>query len=279
MVKEAFEGVRRGTFHSFIAAAAVALAMSVLGFFAYGALNLQRFASGLLNQLQIEAYISSALPESSHFELQKTIESLDPRWKVQYISKDQAATTFAKEFDSQIFDVLKDNPLPASFKITLPPTQNISDAYKQAVDKLNSLDGIDDVVYDKDLLDLILSSRQKLSDWGYFGTIAVILIALGIIFNAARVKIDSHKDAVQLMSLLGATPLVMRSIYLIQLAILGGIGGIISTMIIVSLKTLMQMRVASGLEIVAPHSYLLAIGGLILGMMGGGLAVGRYLRV
>ncbi|MCX6641348.1 MAG: permease-like cell division protein FtsX [bacterium] len=279
ILKESIEGLRRGLFHSFIAAAAAGLAMCVLGLFAYGALNLQRTAQGLLNQMQIEAFISLALPESRHSDLQRAVETLDQRWQVKYVSRTEAASLFAREFDSQLFDVLKANPLPASFKITLPLQSVQPDSFRSAAARLIALPGIEDAVYDSDLLNMIYAGKQRLSSWGYFGSIAIILIALGLIFNAARLKIDAQRDGIHLMSLLGATPWMLRGIYLTQGAILGGIGGLVSSILIVGLRFVVQMRLAGGIDLVLPHPYLPAVGGLLLGMIGGGLAVGRYLRV
>jgi cell division transport system permease protein len=155
-LKEGASGLRRGKFHSFVVVASIALAVGVLGFFYYGSLNLQRAARGLLQQLQFEAFISPSIPEDQHPQLLASIQSLDARWKITYVSKAEAAARFRKEFDPLLFDILKENPLPASFQVSLPPQALNPVAAREAAQRLHEIDGIDEVVYDQDLLALYL---------------------------------------------------------------------------------------------------------------------------
>lgn len=278
VLKEGVEGLGRGVFYSFIAVAASALAVFVLGLFAYSAVNLQRAAEDLLSALQFEAFVSPAVPESLHTELEKVVQALDSRWKIAYISRDEAAAVFAKEFDPELFDVLKENPLPASFRINLPPQAMCPDSAKVAAERLLAVDGIDDVIYDREIINMFHSGSQKLTRWGLVIGCLAVLLAVGLSFNSLRLKIRAQREAMNLMSLLGATPGALRAVHWAQGAILGSMGGLLGAALILFAAALIQFRLVKGVEIAIPHPYLPVVAGCILGMLGGLLAVGRYLR-
>jgi cell division transport system permease protein len=278
-ISEGTTGIRRGWFHSLVVLAATALAVSVLGFYYYGGVNLQHATEGLLQQLQFEAFIAPSLPESQHPELLKRLQQLDPRWKISYISHAEAAARFKKEFDPQLFDILKDNPLPASFQIVLPPQVLDVTAARGVAQRLQEVDGIDEVVYDQDLLALFQTGRQKLSQWGMItGSLAVIL-ALALTYNAVRLKIDNQREAVRLMALMGATPGMLRRVYWVQGTLLGLIGGIIGAVLLSLLTTLVESRLAHGYQLVGPSFVLCTLTGGALGFLGGAAAVGKYLKM
>jgi cell division transport system permease protein len=278
-LREGAGSILRGKFHSFVVAAATALAVAALGLYYYGALNLNRAAEGLLQQLQFEAFVAPSLPETQHPDLLRRIQALDPRWKITYISRAEAAARFAKEFDPQLFDVLKENPLPASFQIALPPQTLDALAARSIAQRLQEVDGIDEVVYDQDLLILFQNGRRKLSQWGLITGIVAVLLALSLTYNAVRLKIDHQREAVRLMSLLGATPGTLRCIYWIQGAVLGAIGGIVAAFVLVALAMLIETRLVAGFHVVGPSMILCVLAGGALGILGGVLAVGKYLKI
>jgi cell division transport system permease protein len=278
-LSEGTAGVRRGWFHSLVVVAATALAVGVLGFYYYGGLNLQHAAEGLLEQLQFEAFIAPSIPESKHPDLLARLQALDPRWKIVYISHAEAAARFEKEFDPQLFDVLKDNPLPASFQIVLPPQVLDVTAARGVAQRLQEVDGIDEVVYDQDLLALFQNGRQKLSQWGLItGSLAVIL-ALALTYNAVRLKIDNQREAIRLMALMGATPGMLRRIYWVQGILLGSGGGVIGAVLLSLLISLVESRLAHGYQLVGPSFVLCTLTGGALGVLGGMAAVGKYLKI
>lgn len=279
ILRESSHGLRRGVFHSFVTVSATVIALTVSAIFVYGLHNLQRATEGLLGTLQMQAFISLTVPEDQHPRLQQELQQIDQRWDILYVSRADAAAEFTREFDPEIFNVLKVNPLPASFRIGLPVEVMHPDSAGQIVNRLQSIEGIEDVIYDKGLLDLIHSGMRKLTLWGLLVTGLTLFIAVGITFNAIRLKIHSQQDAMNLMSLLGATPATLYAVYWIQGAILGILGGCLSAGIILAIRSILRMRIAGTIDIVAPHTYFLIVAGGILGILGGLLAVKKYLKV
>lgn len=276
---EGFAGLRQGVFHSFVSIAAITLAISILSLLFYGALNLRLAANNLLNFLQFEAFISLTIPESQHQEIVNAVQAIEKNAEVGYISRSQAAAKFACEFDPELFNVLKENPLPASVQIKFSERMTHPDSARILADQLLKIEGIDDVIYDQELMELIHAGMRKMTRWGaVFGLIACLLSA-GLTFNAVRLKIEAQREAVKLMSLLGTTPGILRSIFLLQGAILGSIGGGIGAVLMLGIAALAQLRLSPGLDVQIPHPYLPILVGCLLGIISGLAAVRRYLVV
>ncbi len=279
IIRESVDGLRRGVFHSYITIAAMIIAVTMAGIFIYSIYNLHKAAEGLLSSLQVQAFISMSVPEQNHTKLAERVQQFDPRWTVEYITRDEAAAEFAQEFDPELFNILKVNPLPASLRINLPAEMMQPDSISKVIDRISAVSGIDDVIYDHELLVLLHAGMNKLTIWGGIIAAITIFIAIGITFNAIRLKIHAQQDAMNLMSLLGASPALLHALYLCQGAILGIAGGLISAGIIIAIAGAISLRLTSDIVIALPHIYLLAIIGGILGIIGSLLAVRRYLAV
>ncbi len=277
-LQEGMGGLPRGGFHSFVVGAATTLAVGVLGCFYYGSINLQKAAQNLLDKFQFEAFISLSVPDSLHDELQQCVQKLDPHWKITYISRQEAAARFAREFDPTLFNILEENPLPASLTITLPPASFIPDSTRVLAQRIQSVEGIEDLIYDQQLLALLQEGQGSLFRWGLIAGMAAVLLAVGLTYNVVRLKIDAQRETIKLMSLLGATPGTQRGIYLVQGIILGMIGGLISAGGVALAGALLQFRFSPSLHLELPHVWLLMPAGGLLGMLGALLAAGKYLK-
>ncbi len=279
MLSEGLSDVRRGSFNSLVVVASLAVAVSVLGFYYYSRLNLQHASVKLLNQFQIEAFVSLAYPEDQHGALREKLQALNPRWQIAYVSRQQAAERFSQEFDPSIFSILQENPFPASFIITLPLPNLAPDSVGRMVELIDSIEPIDEVIFDAELLNLVHQTRRRLSEWGgVLGGLAVLL-AIALTYNAMRLKIDQQRSALYLMSLMGATTGMLRGIYWMQGILLGAAGGVLAAGVLQMVKFLFQVRWLGDLQLVLPQLWLTILVGAGLGWLGGLVAVGRGLKV
>ncbi len=277
-LQEGSRAARRGILHSLVAVGTLTLAVAILGFYYCARINLQRAAGGLLGQFQFEAFIALSLQENLHPDLQRRLQALDPRWRITYISRDEAAAKFSREFNPTLFRIFDENPLPASFVITLPSASLQPDSARRIADRILQLDGIEDLVYDQDLLRLLTMGRRQLNTWGFIFGILSLIIALALTNNAIRLKISRQRTALRLMSLLGATPRALRGTYLIQGMILGGVGGLLGWIGLSYLASALQIQFSPGLRLLLPSFWAMLSAGLFLGILGSALAAGRYLR-
>ncbi|MBU1882422.1 permease-like cell division protein FtsX, partial [bacterium] len=229
IISEALNGLRKSSLHTFVSVAAVTLAVLFISTFCYTIFNLKEATDNLLEGLEVQAFIALSVLSEQHESIKTGLLALDDRWQVTYISREAAAQEFAAEFDPDLFNVLDENPLPASFKIQLPSAA-MNPVYLQAVtENILALDGIDDVIYDRDLLEMLSAARQKAAAVGAVVALVVVLLAMGVTVNALRLKLYAQQEAFHMMQLLGATLRTIHTIIWMQGTILGLAGGILGT--------------------------------------------------
>lgn len=148
-----------------------------------------------------------------------------------YVTKEEAAKLHTDVIGEDFMTFLGGNPL-----------QNSYDIYLKAdyIDKINigkierqfrSSEMVSDVVYDKQLVDLVNDNIKKISMWMLIVSGFLALIAVLLINSSMRLSIYSNRFIIKTMQMVGATksfirkPFIMRSI---QLGIIGSVLAIIS---------------------------------------------------
>ena len=155
----------------------------------------------------------------------------------EYVSKDAAAKQHTDIIGEDFVTFLGENPLQNSFDIHLKADYVYRDSIAKVESQLRKNPMISDIVYDKQLVNLVNDNIKKVSMWiliisGFFTIIAVLLIN-----SSLRLSIHSNRFIIKTMQMVGATkafirkPFVMRSIRLgmigAGLAILALIGVLI----------------------------------------------------
>ncbi len=155
----------------------------------------------------------------------------------EYVSKDAAAKQHTDIIGEDFVTFLGENPLQNSYDIHLKADYVYKDSIAKVESQLRKNPMISDIVYDKQLVNLVNDNIKKVSMWiliisGFLTVIAVLLIN-----SSLRLSIHSNRFIIKTMQMVGATkafirkPFVMRSIRLgmigAGLAILALIGVLI----------------------------------------------------
>ena len=196
------------------------------------------------------------------------------------MSKEQALTDFREQFPSEyhLLQGLGENPLPASFVVTLAPRFRSSEAVKQWAKRLTTVAGVDQVQYSRDWIENLAM---------VIGFIELGAVAVGSILSAASVTIIAstirltllaRRDEIEILRLVGATGAFIKVPYLLEGAVLGAVGGLLSLAILRGGFDLFKLQlgptgrflgVESWLNFFPGHVSLLIIGaGLALGFTG-----------
>lgn len=137
-----------------------------------------------------------------------------------YVSKEQAAKEHTDIIGEDFVTFLGENPLQNSYDIHLKANYVERDSIAKIEGRLRKNPMISDIVYDKQLVNLVNDNIKKVSMWilivsGFLTVIAVLLIN-----SSLRLSIYSNRFIIKTMQMVGATksfirkPFVMRSIKL-----------------------------------------------------------------
>lgn len=142
----------------------------------------------------------------------------------EYVSKDAAAKQHTDIIGEDFVTFLGENPLQNSFDIHLKADYVYRDSIAKVESQLRKNPMISDIVYDKQLVNLVNDNIKKVSMWiliisGFFTIIAVLLIN-----SSLRLSIHSNRFIIKTMQMVGATKAFIRKPFVLRSVRLGIIG-------------------------------------------------------
>ena len=281
VMKEGFSGFRRAKLSMFAAVFAISVSLLLLSFFAILLVNANSIVESLRNKVEMEAFIGDQLSPDDVTNLKIQIELLDGIKEARFISKEAAATIFKEEFGEDIYKVLNFNPLPASFKIFLKDGYKTAKKAEVIYNQVKALRGVDDVIYRKQLLDM-LDNRGMTFLWITFGIgVFIALSSIILVANTIRLAIYAKRKIIQTMKLIGATRMFIRIPFMIEGLVQGVIGGLVAAGVVFIVFNYLERWMSVSLSDfvhVEPLYYGLILGvGCSLGLIGSLVAVRRFI--
>jgi len=142
----------------------------------------------------------------------------------EYVSKNAAAKQHTDIIGEDFVTFLGENPLQNSFDIHLKADYVYKDSIAKVESQLRKNPMISDIVYDKQLVNLVNDNIKKVSMWiliisGFFTIIAVLLIN-----SSLRLSIHSNRFIIKTMQMVGATKAFIRKPFVLRSVRLGMIG-------------------------------------------------------
>lgn len=137
-----------------------------------------------------------------------------------YVSKEQAAKEHTDIIGEDFVTFLGENPLQNSYDIHLKADYVVRDSIAKIESQLRKNPMVSDIVYDKQLVNLVNDNIKKVSMWILIISVFLTFIAVLLINSSLRLSIYSNRFIIKTMQMVGATksfirkPFVMRSIKL-----------------------------------------------------------------
>jgi len=281
VLKEGFSGFKRAKLSMFAAIFTICISLLLLSFFAILFLNTNSIVNALREKVEMEAFLNEQLSNDQITEVNGLVEMLDGVREVRYISKEEAAKIFHEEFGEDIYKILNFNPLPASLKIFLKDGYKTTKQAEVIYNQVKSIKGVDDVIYRKQLLEM-LDQSAMLFLWITLGVgIFITISSIFLVANTIRLAIYNKRKIIQTMKLIGATRGFIRTPFLLEGFLQGLLGGAAAAGIIFALLTYLERWLTVSLSEfvhVQPYYYGIIAGiGCALGLMGSMISIRRFI--
>lgn len=239
IIRTGFVNFWRNGFLSFSSIIILTLSLTAFGILIFGSAFGRTLISEVKNKVDINVYFTLSANETSILDLKKIIEKLPEVEDIEYVSRDQALTSFKEKWKDntlimQGLTEIGENPFPAVLNIKAKePSQYAGIA--TFLDSKNSLSQngtsiIDKVNYNQnklviDRLGQIIPAIEKA---GMIVAIILILVAVIITFNTVRLVIYSSKDEIAVMKLVGASNAYVRGPFVTSGVMYGLISGVLT---------------------------------------------------
>jgi cell division transport system permease protein len=216
---------------------------------------------------------------------------------VNYVSKEQALERFKEEMagSPEIVENIRENPLPASLDVTLRDPREVqmmvdkimvNELFLKVCDRPDNPE--ESLKYGQQIVDRLFAFTRIVR---YIGVVFVAMLAVvSLIFinNTIRLAIYSRRKEIGIMRLVGASNWFIRAPFLLEGIMQSLIGAALAILTILLIQaallpwlrdTLPFLPVDLSGGAMLQLSLVLVVAGVIIGLIGAGLALRRYLKV
>ncbi len=252
--------------------------------------NIQRMGSNFESSAQITIYVQKGAKPEAIEKLQDKLENLAAVDSVSYISAEQALLEFkALSGFGSALRYLEDNPLPAVFLVQPIVSEPIDLAQtKSLIASIADLPGVEDVQIDMQWLQRL----HSLTEVGHKVVLALgATLGLGVLLvigNTIRLAIQSRRDEIIVVKLVGGTNAYVRRPFLYNGVLLGLFGALTASIMLYGSVVWISSSIANLADLYQSQYRLAGLGflrflmlmclGGLFGLAGAWIAVSKHLK-
>ena len=297
-LSESLSNFRRNWVMSLGAIITIFFSLLLVGVFMVTGLLINTIVESVEEKVQIQVFLKDGAPDEDVAALQSDLLTDTARVAgVAYVSKEEALERFREQTaeSPEIVENLPGNPLPASLEVELVEAQYVHEvvevikAHPSLANVIANPDEPErDLKYGQDIVDKLFQLTNAIR------VIIVVLVAMlsfvSTIFisNTIRLAIYARRKEIGIMRLVGASNWFIRAPFLLEGVFQGLIGALLAIGIIVGVRVWAVPWLAENLPFLpvtlsaaatTQLGLVMAAAGMILGLIGSGFALRRYLRV
>ena len=226
LFREAGANLRTNRTTTVVATLTTAFTLACIGIFLLLYMNLRNAADWLQEDIKIIVYLDDRISPQDAQALEDNLQADRIVASIRHISKDAALSEFRMEFPSDYYllEGLGENPLPASFVVTLAPNYRSLDAVRRWAERVLTMAGVAKVDYNQEWIDALDELAQYIELTAIGVGMVLSAAAITIIGNTIRLALFARREEVEILRLIGATRAFIRIPYFLEGAVLGACG-------------------------------------------------------
>lgn len=211
----------------------VFLVLFLLGILGLFVINSKKLSDDFKEEIAMTVFFKNEANDSTLVAFGEKLKVAPYVKSSDYVTKEQAAKQHTDIIGEDFLTFLGENPLQNSYDIHLKADFIDSENIRKIEGDLRANEMVSDVVYDKQLVNLVNDNIKKVSMWiliisGIFALIAVLLIN-----SSMRLSIYSNRFIIKTMQMVGATKSFIRKPFIIRSVKLGIIGSILAILALI----------------------------------------------
>ncbi|MBG6111793.1 cell division transport system permease protein [Flavobacterium sp. CG_9.10] len=247
----------------------VFLVLFLLGILGFFIINSKKLANDFKENIAMTVFFKNEANDSilknfgTELKASRFVKSYD------YVAKEAAAKQHTDIIGEDFLEFLGENPLQNSFDIHLKADYVVKDSIAKIETGLRKNTMISDIVYDKQLVNLVNDNIKKVSMWILIVSVFLTFIAVLLINSSLRLSIHSHRFIIKTMQMVGATKSFIRKPFVIRSLKLGLLGAGLAIIALVGVLIYVQTNFPN-LGILDDK---VLIGLVLLGVLGIGILI------
>ena len=238
----------------------ISLVLLLVGVAAMLLVNTRSVSEFFKENLQVSVMMKQEVSDEEAAVFKNEIDSMRFVRNAELITKARGEKEMAEMLGADFLSVFETSPIPVSIVVTLDADYVSQDSLKIVEKAMMRSPMVDEVVYQKSLVDALNSNLNRISMvLGVF--IALMLfISFVLINNTMRLNVFARRFTVHTMKLVGATRAFIRGPFLLRAAFLGLFASVIALVMLTGLLFVIRAEFAQLFEIFTLPRLLIVMG-------------------
>ena len=218
------------------------LVLFLLGILGLFVINSRRLSDDFKEEIAMTVFFKNEAKDSTLTAFGEQLKSAPFARNFKYVSKEEAAAAHKEVIGEDFMQFLGMNPLQNSYDIHLKANYVNNDSISRITKRLRENEMVADIVYDKQLVNLVNDNIQKVSMWILIVSGFLALVAVLLINSSMRLSIHSNRFIIKTMQMVGATKSFIRKPFIWKSIRLGVIGAVLAVLALMGVLYYVDMN-------------------------------------
>ena len=225
LIRQGIASVWHNRMMSFASFCIIMVSLLLISLCVLVAFDISIVIEGAEDKNEMLVYVDGA-DEAQLVRIEEKIKSHSYVAAVVFYSKEEAWEEQKAELEdyAELFEALRDNPMPDTFRVTLSDLTMI----ETARDTFAAIDGVESVSAPYDFASVLVSLRTTLSIIAGSLLLALVIVCIVIVYNSARTSVFARRREIGIMKSVGATNSFIKFPFFIEGMFIGVVAGAVS---------------------------------------------------
>jgi cell division transport system permease protein len=206
----------------------ISLVLFLLGLLGLLVLNSKKVGDYFKEQIPIVVFLKDNAKEVEVTQLKQSLALAEYTKDATYVTKEEAAEEHSDVIGEDFMEYLGDNPLQNSIDVRVIADYVTPEKIEEIVSEIKNKSFVDDVVYDKPLIEKLDSNVRKISFWMLVIAGIFLVIAILLINSSIRLSVYAKRFTIKTMQMVGATKRFIRKPFVWRSVRLGFVGALVA---------------------------------------------------
>ena len=274
LVGECVLNLRRQGLMAFACIGTAGAALLVVGLFLLAGGQIYQVVDGLPRRVEVHAFLKPDVPRERAEALHEDLGRQPGVSLVRLVTREESWTEFRrKSAHKDVLEGFTENPFPDMIRIV---TKTPMDTLRLA-DQVRRLPEVDTVRDGRDVVRQLVTLLNVIRTVGLIVALGLGLLTAFIVHNTVRLTLHARRRDIRLMQLVGATPGMVTTPFVLEGVVVGAVGGGWAFAVLLVLVNYYKHVIHPGLPVINQYALvfhvplwiaLLVGGGALLGMLG-----------
>lgn len=288
-IRESFHNIFSHLLLTLASLTTMTLMLTLLGAFALFSLNANQLVNRMSQEPPVEVFLKVGANDQQLQQVEAAVQQYKGVLSVERITSEENFKKFKDSMgeEGSVLDYFDPSQIPASLIVKLRSPNELNGFKAQ----IEGVPGVDRIDYNQSVAEVL----SRVSRWVNIGSIVIFsvlcLVAFFIISNMVRISVFSRSAEIQIMKYIGATNTYIRIPYVLEGAIIGLFGAMISWVILYFLYSALYDRLMQDTPLTSTYALLTlptlawrialltGVLGVLVGMIGSAISVRRHVKV